>query len=359
MSSPSTPAASDDESGGGDTQTLVLPCGRSLGFASYGSPTGFPVVFLHGWPSSRLEGVGASSAALRHGVRLLALDRPGFGVSSPLAGAGIGPRATRHVANFARDDVRAFADALGLRRFSVLGGSGGGPYALACARFLPADRLAGVALLGSAGLWDGDARKSVPRVSRAVGWLAAWMPWALGALARAAVGVAKWMASTKVGVRWLDAALVKLAEAEKTAAAEKKRATGADQDATDPTPADEAAEDPETSIAERRERVLRVAFEGFAQGPGAFVQEAQMLASADWGFRLEDVSYGPIHIWHGTRDANSPIDVVRPMARRLPHAVLKETDDTHYTMHRYLDEIFEALVPPDAKRSAEKAGEKS
>lgn len=103
---------------------IRLPDGRALGVAEFGDPGGPPVFYMHGWPACRLE------AALLPGVavRLIALDRPGYGCSGPHPG--------RTMLDFARD-VASAADALGLDRFAVAGVSGGGAYALACAHALP------------------------------------------------------------------------------------------------------------------------------------------------------------------------------------------------------------------------------
>jgi pimeloyl-ACP methyl ester carboxylesterase len=103
---------------------IRLPDGRSLGLSEFGDPAGRPVFYMHGWPASRLE------AALLPGirVRLIAVDRPGYGASDPKPG-----RTMLDVAA----DVADAADQLGLRRFAVAGVSGGGAYALACARALP------------------------------------------------------------------------------------------------------------------------------------------------------------------------------------------------------------------------------
>src|ERR1700748_2811602 len=39
-----------------DSQTMTLPDGRTLGYSEYGHPNGYPLVYLHGYPSSRFEG---------------------------------------------------------------------------------------------------------------------------------------------------------------------------------------------------------------------------------------------------------------------------------------------------------------
>lgn len=120
---------------------LRLADGRTLAWLALGDPGGRPVLYFHGFPGSRLEGRLAADAARKLGLRLLAPDRPGFGESTYQPGRTIGAWAV---------DVAELADRLGLERFSVVGVSGGGPYALACAARIP-ERLREVALVGALG----------------------------------------------------------------------------------------------------------------------------------------------------------------------------------------------------------------
>ena len=106
----------------------TLADGRTVGYAEYGARGGTPVLFFHGWPASRLQARIVAAAAERRGVRLLALDRPGFGLSDP--------EPARVLADYP-PLVAAFADRLGLARLRIIAVSGGGPYALACASALP------------------------------------------------------------------------------------------------------------------------------------------------------------------------------------------------------------------------------
>ncbi len=99
----------------------------------YGDPAGPVVLYFHGWPASRLEAGLIPDLP----VRLLALDRPGYGRSSPQPG--------RTLLDWPRD-VADVADRLGLDRFHVVGLSGGAPYAVACAYELP-HRVVGAALV--------------------------------------------------------------------------------------------------------------------------------------------------------------------------------------------------------------------
>jgi pimeloyl-ACP methyl ester carboxylesterase len=101
--------------------------------------TGTPVFWHHGTPNIGAPPVPLFAAAAEHGLRWVSYDRPGYGGSSPNPG--------RTVASAARD-VAAVADALGIGRFCVLGHSGGGPHALACAALLGDRVIAAVSVSG-------------------------------------------------------------------------------------------------------------------------------------------------------------------------------------------------------------------
>lgn len=97
------------------------------------------VLWHHGSPQTGAPLEPLLSAAAARGIRLLSYGRPSYGGSSPHPG--------RNVASAAAD-VAQIVDALGVARFSVMGASGGGPHALACAALLP-DRVMGVVCLAS------------------------------------------------------------------------------------------------------------------------------------------------------------------------------------------------------------------
>lgn len=126
-------------SAGTDSRTLRLRDGRLLGYAEYGDPGGPALFYFHGFPGSRLEARLGDAVAARNGVRLIALDRPGFGLSHFKPG--------RTISEWP-DDVVELADALGIDRFAVMGVSGGGPYVAACALKIP-HRLIGAAMVSS------------------------------------------------------------------------------------------------------------------------------------------------------------------------------------------------------------------
>lgn len=102
-----------------------------------GEPDALAIVWHHGSPQTGALLEPLLAAAAVRGIRLVSYGRPSYGGSSPLPG--------RDVAS-AAGDVAQIADHLGLRRFAVMGASGGGPHALACAALLP-DRVTGAVCL--------------------------------------------------------------------------------------------------------------------------------------------------------------------------------------------------------------------
>jgi pimeloyl-ACP methyl ester carboxylesterase len=107
--------------------TVTAPDGRKLAYLERGAESGLPVFALHGTPGSRFVRHSDPTLYERHGVRWITYDRPGYGLSDSHLG--------RSVAD-APADIAAIADALGLDRFAVVGGSGGAPHALACGALL-------------------------------------------------------------------------------------------------------------------------------------------------------------------------------------------------------------------------------
>jgi pimeloyl-ACP methyl ester carboxylesterase len=119
---------------------LTLPDGRTL--HAYDTRTGDLAVFWHhGTPNIGSPPAPLFAASERLGIRWVSHDRPGYGGSTPLPG--------RDIASVAAD-VSAIADALGIDRFAVLGHSGGGAHALACAALLPDRVMAAVSVSGLA-----------------------------------------------------------------------------------------------------------------------------------------------------------------------------------------------------------------
>jgi pimeloyl-ACP methyl ester carboxylesterase len=107
---------------------VTLPDGRTLAAAEWGDPDGIPYLAFHGTPGGRISWWKDPGIYRRYGMRRITLERPGYGESSRLRG--------RNVADII-PDVQRLTEALGIDRFIVSGGSGGGPHSLACAALLP------------------------------------------------------------------------------------------------------------------------------------------------------------------------------------------------------------------------------
>jgi pimeloyl-ACP methyl ester carboxylesterase len=250
---------------------LVLPGGRLLGFAEFGDVGGFPLISFHGWPGSRLQSLRYADAARRAGVRLIAPDRPGFGLSDPMPG--------RTMLDWP-DDVAALAAALGIGEFAVLGVSGGGAYALATAARL-ADRVTAVGLFSCWGPLEMLPPCRRPRLGRCHPTVARHTSRAivrvLGSVARRHP-----RASVSLGHRFLprcDREVVAMPE-----------------------------------IAELSARDLATAL---AQGTGGVFHDALLLA-APWGVDWSRVT-APVRLWHGERDTIAPVEAARALANHLPH----------------------------------------
>lgn len=138
---------------------VKTPDGRTLAVAEWGDPEGIPLIAMHGTPGGRITYWEDPEIYARHGLRRLTYDRPGYGESSRFKG--------RSVADVVVD-VQAMTQALGIDRFAVTGGSGGGPHCLATAALM-SDRVirclaeASIAPMPSEGLdwFDGMAAGNV------------------------------------------------------------------------------------------------------------------------------------------------------------------------------------------------------
>ncbi|KAI1865733.1 hypothetical protein JX265_008056 [Neoarthrinium moseri] len=296
-------------------RTVDLPDGRRLAWAEAGSPTGFPCFMFHGFPGSRLEARGLEDIGQRHGVRFICPERPGYGLSTFYPG--------RRITDWPAD-VQFIAQHLELKRYAVLGGSGGGPYALACANSIPPDVLSAVGLMCSAAPWEAGTQ-GVPWSARIGSWAATYCPSFSTRVLDLLLGLAKWFVATDSGKKLIDGIAVKAA-----AAAGKEIS--------------ESEKSPEAATA-RRERLLGVFLEPFAQGSRGFVQEAYLLTHP-YGFRLQDVHFEKrVQIWHGTKDKNSPIRMVRYMKEQLPHSDLHELEGVdHFAIIKHLEDIVVKLL---------------
>jgi len=280
---------------------LLLPDGRTLAYAGYGDPKGKPVFFFHGMPGSRFFRP-PDEITSRLGVRLITVDRPGYGRSSFQPG--------RRIPDWPGDIAR-LADALDLERFAVAGHSGGGPYVLACAWQLP-ERVKSAAVLCGAGPVEApgvlDGVKGLVRFGLQFGRYFPWPIWRL----------LVWFAYHR---RAADPAAV---QAEETGSR---------------PPADEKLmRRPEVREACRISEV-----EAFRQGLRGMAWEARLLARP-WGFDLAGIRV-PVLLWHSDDDATAPVGMGHAVAARIPgcRATICPGEG-HLLLFPHWEEILAALT---------------
>lgn len=128
----------------GQNSLFQLPDGRVMGYAEYGQRDGFPLLVLHGTPGSRYMFQPGDEIAQSRGLRLIAPDRPGYGLSSVCI-------PTQY--HQWTQDIKCLLEALNVERFLVFGVSGGGPFATAVASSMP-EKIRGLALVSPVGIFD-------------------------------------------------------------------------------------------------------------------------------------------------------------------------------------------------------------
>ncbi len=259
---------------------VTLPDGRSLGASEYGDPDGRAVLWFHGTPGgSRQIPLAARALADDLGVRLILVERPGVGRSSP--------HLHTNVAGFATD-IAAFADALDIDRFGLAALSGGGPYALACAARL-ADRVAATAILGGVA----PARGFEAAPGGLVGLATRFAP--VLPLARIPLGHAMWVLlrlTRPIGPLGIRAYAAFSPEGDRR-------------------------------VFERPEMQAMFLDDLAVAGQRQFHAVAAdiVLFTRDWGFRIADIA-GPVRFWHGDADNIVPLAHAEHMAALVPDSGL-------------------------------------
>ncbi|WP_416840427.1 alpha/beta fold hydrolase [Haloferax sp. DFSO52] len=250
--------------------TVELSDGRTLGYAETGAPDGDPVLAFHGIPNGRLGAAVFDQVGRELGVRIIAPERPGVGVSDP--------DPTRVLLDWPVD-VAECLDALGIDAAPALGISGGGPYALACGAAAP-ERFPRVATCCGLGPVE-----SATRPLRLLLRGANYLPWAIQAF----LGVE--VRSAKYAPEWTIERRVKAS-----------------------APRDEA-------IWRGDVGKLLVASMPIAcqeHGTRSFVRDIQ-LSGRDWGFSLDAIDV-PVGIWHGQADRINPVEMGVYLRDAIPTA---------------------------------------
>ena len=283
-----------------DTNILLLSDGRRLGYAEYGDPEGKPVILFHGNPNSRLLYGLIPDCPFRPALRLIAPDRPGYGLSDfYLPG---------HSVVDYPDDIVALSSALGIDKFAVFGASGGGPSALACAWKIP-ERLTAVGLWGSVGPFTPQSSEGINPGLRLLFRLSSRAPW----IPRMQMGLMSFLVNNFLGV------YLKLVSTEMN--------------------------ETDRALYVRlglRERLRPDRKEGMRQGGRASAYDINL--AGRWPIPLEEITM-KVYLWQAEEDRGVG-GMGRYMASRMPNCEATYIPNAgHFWIFEHMGEMLDTLVP--------------
>jgi pimeloyl-ACP methyl ester carboxylesterase len=275
--------------------------GRKIALVEHGDPAGRPVFLFHGTPASRVGFEYTDQPARERGIRVICPDRPGIGRSEPLPSHTLGGYA---------GEVLALADALAIDRFSVIGYSCGGPFALSCAAG-GGPRVTAVALMAGAGPVDDrdGARAGMAPSDLQLMMLSLHQP---GKAAR------------QLRIQRFAARLVPRLAVNSIAA--------------EVSPPDRAALAGEIGPA-----TVRSFVEAMRHGPAGVVADYQLYARP-WDIAWPDIAV-PVHLFQGDADKYVPMHHAEDIVRRLRPGIghLRRLEgDGHFSITTRIGEILDS-----------------
>lgn len=288
-----------------NTKTIALRDGRRLSYAEYGDLAGKPVFYFSGGTASGLIAQTIHSISVEAGVRLIAPDRPGIGLSDFKAG--------RTLLDWP-DDICELAGALEIERFAVMSESGGSPYVAACAREIPGHLTAAAIVSGACPFDAPDVMQGIsPRNRSSMKLMRAFPVWL-------------------IRLTFLPIALTVRSNPEKLRTQLLQLARG--------LPAEDRAVFSEPAYLQA---VLEAYCGAFRQGTRGPAQDLKLCAQG-WGSWLPDISI-EVQLWHGEKDANAPIAMARYMQQAIPktRATFIPGEGHISLMHNHGRAILEAL----------------
>jgi pimeloyl-ACP methyl ester carboxylesterase len=290
---------------------MIRVAGRSLAVECWGAPTGKPVFLMHGTPGSRGGPRPRDIVLYRLNIWLISYDRPGYGLSD---------RQRQRTVADAAADVEQIADALGVERFSVVGRSGGGPHALACAALLRHRVERAAALVSPA-----------PPEAEGLDWFAG-------------------MTRSNVETYELADADELLAEAELKRRAADVRADP-ERMMTSLLPGLAGLDRRVVNDISLRRLVTENIRDGLRGGPDGWIDDV-LAFRRPWECDLSDVT-APVLLWHGTEDRFSPVEHSRWLAAQIQNATLRvERGAAHFGAFEALPRVLGWLTAPDHTATA-------
>ncbi len=284
----------EEPAGPSETLSHQLPDGRNISYMEYGPTEGTPLLYFHGFPGSHedIQLFEGSALAEQLNVRLIAVNRPGYDNSDPM------PK--RSLLDFP-EDVASLATHLGLKKFSILAYSGGGPFALACAFAIP-DRIDHIGIVS--GMGPADA----PEAKKGKSMMIPKAPLLI------LKGMKKMMKK----------------KPEKFKANMKKGFAEVDQ---------KIYEIP--LVVESLLSTLEVALSQGIDG----AKEDAIIYKKEWGFSLTEIDHH-ILMWHGGEDKNVKVETARYVSENLPNCtpVFLDKEGHLSLIYTHAEEIIKTLL---------------
>lgn len=282
---------------------IQLKDGRKLSYQEQGEKGGTPIILLHGTPGSRIWFEGDDSVSRDLRVRTICPERPGYGLSDYFAG---------HSFATYPSDVEQLADALELEHFYLMGVSGGGAFAAACASAL-GTRVKAAALVSSTCPTSMiENKRGLSVANRVAFWLAAKFPPGIAAIS--AISRRLIFRNPK---RYLEEIKGQFCEWDK---------------AILETPAFQSL-------------VISHLQEAYRQGVKGAVHELK-LQCADWGFELGDIEI-QTDVWHGQEDTLAPHSMGKILAERIKGAAFYSVPKVGHLLSNdptFLKKIWTKLI---------------
>ena len=280
---------------------IVSLSSGNLACREFGDPNGHPLFFFHGWPGSSAQAWLLHSAAQRHGLRGFAFDRPGIGKSA---------MAKRRLLDWPAQ-ICEFAAANGFARFAVLGLSGGGPYALACAAQCPDKLSATTVVCGAPPIAELSGIKGLHPIYQSL----------LRVFRRYPNWVRRFFALNRPLMMWPSA--LQFLQPLRIIL---------------PRPDAERFEDPDHFAS-----AFGCQRDAFQDVDGLYADAA--LYAEPWGFAPEAIQV-PVQFWHGREDSNFHYSLAVALSGRVPQGTLKLVENEgHFSLPiNQADAIVAALL---------------
>jgi pimeloyl-ACP methyl ester carboxylesterase len=272
---------------------IKLKDGRNLGYAEYGDPNGKPLFYFHGWPVSRLHGARVDEVAKTLRIRIIATDRPGIGNSDF--------QKNRTLLDFP-DDIIELADYLKIKKFSVMGVSGGGPYSAVCAYKIP-ERI------NKAGIVVGLAPTYIQNICNGMALInkLCWTNYSR-------IPLLKELASFTINLQYkLGYSLTFSTKSDKSLLTKGVK-----------------------------ENIKNDVSEAVKQGLKGITHELKLYTS-NWGFDVKNIKI-PVYLYYGKDDKNVSLNMGKYYEQQIPNSNLTVYEGGHLSWIEHTEEILKTLV---------------